>query len=48
MTTTTNVENLGQYKSRFYLIVEQILAFPSSTYLDKKVESLPPNFKRIA
>ena len=33
MTTTTNAENLRQYKSRFSLIVEQILTFPSSTYL---------------
>ena len=32
----------------FSLIVEQILAFPSNTYLVRKVRSLPPNFKRIA
>ena len=48
MTTTTNAENLQQYKSRFSLIVEQILAFPSRTYFFKKVKSLPPNFKQIA
>ena len=41
-------ENLRQYRSGFSLIVEQILAFPSSTYLVRKVKSLPPNFKRIA
>ena len=43
-----STENLRQYKSRFSLIVEQILAFSSSTYLVKKVDSFPPNFKRIA
>ena len=48
MTTTTNAENLRQYKSRFSLIVEQILAFPSTTYLVRKVKSLPLNFKQIA
>ena len=48
MTMTTNAENFRQYKSRFSLIAEQILAFPSSTYLVRNVTSLPPNFKRIA
>ena len=47
MITTTNAENLPQYKSRLSLIVEQILAFPSSTYLVGKVKNLSPNFKRI-
>ena len=29
MTATTNAENLGQYNSIFFLIVEKILAFAS-------------------
>ena len=45
MTTTTNAENLQQYKIRFSLIVEQILAFPSSSCLVRKVKSLPPKFQ---
>ena len=48
MTTTTHAENLRQYKSRFSLIVEQILPFASSTNLIREVKSLSPNFKRIA
>ena len=48
MTTTPNAENLQHYKSRFSFIVEQILGFPSSAYLVRKVKSLPPNFKQIA
>ena len=49
MTTAKNAENLRQYKSRFSLIVEQILAFASrSSNLIREVESLSPNFKRIA
>ena len=35
MTTTTNAENLRQYKSKFSLIVEQILVFALSTNLGK-------------
>ena len=45
MTTKTNAENLRQYKSRFSFIVEQILAFASSTNLVREVQNLPPNFK---
>ena len=48
MATATNAENLRQYKSRFYLIVEQILAFDSSTKLVREVKNLSPNFKQIA
>ena len=48
MTTTTNAENIRQYKSRFSLNVEEVPAFPWSNYLFRKVKSLPPNFKRIA
>ena len=47
MATTTNGETLRQYKSRFSLVVEQILAFSSSTYLVRKVKSLHPDFKQI-
>ena len=47
MTTKVNAKNLRQYKSRFSLIVEQILAFPSSTNLVRKVNDLSLNFKRI-
>ena len=45
MTTATNVENFGQYKRRFSLIVEQIIAFALTTSLFRNVKSLPPNFK---
>ena len=48
MTTTTNAENLRQYKSRFSLIVEQIVTFASSNNLIREVKSLSPNFKQIA
>ena len=48
MTTTRNAENLGQYESKFPLIVEQILIFTSSSDLVRKVKNLTPNFKRIA
>ena len=51
MTTTTNTENLRQYKqykTRFSLTVEQMLIFTSSMYLVREVENLSPNFKRIA
>ena len=42
MTMTTNAENLQQYKSRFSLIVEQILAFISSTNLAREIKNLSP------
>ena len=45
MTTITNAKNLGQYKSRFSLIVEQILGFASSTNLVREVKNASPNFK---
>ena len=48
MTTTTNAENLRQYKSRFPLIVEQILAFFSSTSLVREFDDLSLSFIRIA
>ena len=37
MTTTTNAENLRQYKSRFALHAEYILTFASSNDLVKAV-----------
>ena len=48
MTTAANAEMLPQYKSKFSLIVEQILAFTSSVNLFRDVKNLSPNFKRIA
>ena len=48
MTTARNAENLQQYKSKFSLSVEKILAFPSSTNMVREVANLSPNFKRIA
>ena len=42
MATSTNIENLPQYKSAFYLIVEQKMAFTSSNNLARKVK----NFSR--
>ena len=40
---TTNAENLRQYEIRFSLIVEQILAFASSTNLVREVKNLLTN-----
>ena len=48
MKRTANAEDLRQHKSRFSFIVEQILAFTSSTNMDREVHSMSPNFKRIA
>ena len=48
MTTTINVKNLRQWKSKFFLIAEQIQASPSRTNLVREVKDLSPNFKRIA
>ena len=42
-----NAENLRQYKSRFSLIAELILAFDSIPNMVREVKKLPPNFKRI-
>ena len=47
MTKARNAENLRQYKSRISLIVEQILAFASSTNLVRQVKNLSLNFKQI-
>ena len=40
MTTTTNVKILPQYKSRFSLIVEQILPLTLTTSLVREVKNL--------
>ena len=48
MTTRTNAENMQQYKSRFSLIVEQILAFALSTNLVWEAKNFSPNFKQIS
>ena len=51
MTTTTNVENLRHHKSRYSLIVKQILAFTSNTnfiIVVIEVNGLSLNFRRIA
>ena len=48
MITAKNPKNLRQNKNIFYWIVEQILAFASSTDLVREVKNLPPSFKRIA
>ena len=47
MTAIRTTEDLRQYKRTFYLFVEQILAFTSSTHLVKEVKSVSPYFKRI-
>ena len=48
MTATTNVKNLQQYKIRFSLIVEQILAFVSHSNMMREVKNRPPDFKEVA
>ena len=48
MTAKTNTENLRQYKTRFCLIVEQTLAFDSSTDSEREVKNVFPDFRQIA
>ena len=48
MTTTTNAENLRQCKSRFSLIVEQILVLAASINLVREVKNLFPDSNRLA
>ena len=48
MTATKNAKNLQQYKIRFYLIIEQILAFSSGPNMVREVKNLSPNFKQTA
>ena len=45
MTTTTNAENLRQYKIRFSLIGEQILAFASHLNIVREVKKSVPKFQ---
>ena len=47
MSATTNVENLEQYKIRFSLFTEQVLAFALHPNMISEVENLSPNFKQI-
>ena len=48
MTTATNAKKLQQYKTRFSLIIEQMLICASSTNLVWEVKNLPQNVKQIA
>ena len=48
MTTTANAEKFRQNKSELSLIVEQILGFASKIILVSGVNTLSPNFKRVA
>ena len=41
------MENLQQYKIRFSLITEQVLAFALHPNMVSKVKNLSPNFKQI-
>ena len=41
-------DKFRQYKSRFSLILEQMLAFALTTNLVREVMSLPLNFKQVA
>ena len=45
MIVKTNTENLRQYKIRFSLIVEHLLAFTSSSNMVREAKNLSPNFK---
>ena len=45
MTTATNAEDLRQYKSRFSMILEQILDFTWSTNLVREVMNFVLSFK---
>ena len=44
----TNAEKLRQYKSKFSLVVWQILAFAWSPNIVREVKNLSSNFKQIA
>ena len=48
MTAIANAKNLRQRKTRFSFIVEQILAFVSTTNLFREVKNVFPTFKRIS
>ena len=42
MTPATNAENLKYHERKFYLIVDEILCFVSSTNFVRKVKNLSP------
>ena len=48
MATAAKSKDLRQYKSRFFFIVDQVLALSSSINFVRKVGNLAPNFKQIA
>ena len=48
MKATRNAKNLRQYKSKFSLVVEEILTFALSTNLVREAKNFSPDFKRIA
>ena len=47
MSATTNVENLQQYKIRYSLITEQVLAFPLHPNMINEIKNFSLNFKQI-
>ena len=47
MAATRNAENLREYKIRFSLIVEEILAFASGPNMVRELKRMSPNFKEI-
>ena len=47
MTAPINAESFRQYRIRFSLIVEQILAFTSSPNMVREVKNLYPNLKLL-
>ena len=47
ISATTNSENLQQYKLRFSLITEQVLAFTLHPNIVSDVKNLSPNFSQI-
>ena len=47
MTATTNAKNLRQYKIKFSVILEQILAFALSLNIVREVKNLSGNFKKV-
>ena len=48
MKATANAENLRQYKIRFSLILEQILAFASIPNMFREVKNLSSDVKQIS
>ena len=48
MTAITITKNISHYKSRFSLIVEQILAFASSIDLATEIKNKFPNFEQVS